>query len=128
MKCPMCDAESRVLDSRTWGPVVRRRRACPRCEGRWTTVEMVKGRLVRGVGAPSVPPDVHQAVRFAFEEAARQGLSNETWSRMARISSRTIQKLRGARIPRVDTLDAVLQPLGCELVARKIPTTGKREK
>lgn len=65
-------------------------------------------------------------MRFAFEEVERQGLSYESWSRMARVSVRTIVKMRGARIPRVDTLDAVLAPLDCELVARRRPTTGRR--
>lgn len=87
---------------------------------------MVAEAVAKRTGAPRRAPDVHPAVRFAFEEVERQGLSYETWSQMSRISVRTITKLRGERIPRIDTLDAILEPLACELVARRKPTTGRR--
>ena len=45
MKCPYCGfAESRVLESRSTneGAVIRRRRACQKCETRYTTYERVE--------------------------------------------------------------------------------------
>lgn len=127
MRCPACNEDSGVLDSRVRGYVVRRRRRCPACGHRWSTVEVVVDALQKTTGGPRKVPDVHPAVRFLFEELERQKISNESWSRMSRISVKTLAKMRGARIPRVDTLDAALLPLGCELIARRIPTTGRRK-
>ncbi|MGI9310280.1 MAG: transcriptional regulator NrdR [bacterium] len=48
MRCPYCDNEdTSVLDSRPGdgGESVRRRRACQRCDGRFTTFERVAPRL-----------------------------------------------------------------------------------
>jgi len=47
MKCPKCNAESKVMDSRdrTTPPAIRRRRECLLCGHRWTTYE-IKSDLV----------------------------------------------------------------------------------
>jgi transcriptional repressor NrdR len=45
MKCPYCSAlDTKVIDSRLnqLGDITRRRRECPRCEGRFTTYERVE--------------------------------------------------------------------------------------
>ncbi|MGK5081737.1 transcriptional regulator NrdR [Bdellovibrionota bacterium FG-1] len=45
MKCPFCsELETKVIDSRLNQPgdMIRRRRACERCEGRFTTYERVE--------------------------------------------------------------------------------------
>ncbi len=45
MKCPYCAAvDTKVIDSRMNQPgdMIRRRRQCPRCEGRFTTYERVE--------------------------------------------------------------------------------------
>src|ERR1700722_12146561 len=45
MKCPYCSAlETKVIDSRLnqTGDITRRRRECPRCQGRFTTYERVE--------------------------------------------------------------------------------------
>ncbi|MGI6082655.1 MAG: transcriptional regulator NrdR [Limnochordia bacterium] len=45
MRCPYCgETDSRVLDSRptSEGRVIRRRRACPSCDGRFTTYERIE--------------------------------------------------------------------------------------
>lgn len=50
MQCPYCRCrESRVVDSRTGGSEIRRRRACERCGGRFTTYERVESCAVRVV-------------------------------------------------------------------------------
>ena len=44
MHCPFCrSTDTRVLDSRVAddGSSIRRRRSCPACEKRWTTVEQM---------------------------------------------------------------------------------------
>lgn len=39
--CPKCNTPTKVVDSRTYGDTfIKRRRACPRCEHRHTTVEI----------------------------------------------------------------------------------------
>ena len=45
MKCPFCNTlDTKVIDSRINQPsdMIRRRRECPRCEGRFTTYERVE--------------------------------------------------------------------------------------
>ena len=45
MKCPFCSTlDTKVIDSRMnqTGEITRRRRECPRCEGRFTTYERVE--------------------------------------------------------------------------------------
>ncbi len=45
MKCPFCsDLDTKVIDSRLnqLGDLIRRRRSCPKCEGRFTTYERVE--------------------------------------------------------------------------------------
>lgn len=46
MRCPACDSDSRVVDSRESreGKAVRRRRECAECGGRFTTYEFVAER------------------------------------------------------------------------------------
>ena len=41
MKCPYCNGESAVIDSRASADGVRRRRECPDCKRRFTTYERV---------------------------------------------------------------------------------------
>ena len=46
MKCPVChDEESRVVDSRTAGDSIRRRRQCVGCDARYTTHERIEYRV-----------------------------------------------------------------------------------
>ena len=46
MKCPVChDEESRVVDSRTAGDSIRRRRQCAGCDARYTTHERIEYRV-----------------------------------------------------------------------------------
>lgn len=46
MRCPACQhPDSRVVDSRTAGDAIRRRRSCLECGNRFTTLERVEVRL-----------------------------------------------------------------------------------
>ena len=54
MHCPYCrHTDTRVLDSRVGedGQAIRRRRACPQCEKRFTTVEAMQLTVVKRSGA-----------------------------------------------------------------------------
>lgn len=56
MHCPYCrHTDTRVLDSRVAedGTSIRRRRSCPQCEKRFTTVEQMQLTVVKRSGRPS---------------------------------------------------------------------------
>lgn len=95
MRCPFCrHADSRVVDSREAdeGQIIRRRRSCPACGRRFTTVEepvlavvkrsgvtepFSRDKVVRGVrracqGRP-VDEDALQQLAQRVEEAVRSG-------------------------------------------------------
>lgn len=42
MKCPWCEFDTQVTDSRPRGTYVYRRRICMRCQHRFTTIEMYR--------------------------------------------------------------------------------------
>ncbi len=56
MNCPFCRADSRVVDSRSTedGTAIRRRRVCPRCGRRFSTIETASLTVVKrsGVSEP----------------------------------------------------------------------------
>ena len=71
MHCPYCrHTDSKVLDSRTAedGGSIRRRRQCPACERRFTTVEQMQIVVVKrsGVVEPFNRDKVISGVRKAF--------------------------------------------------------------
>ena len=39
MKCPVCGADTKVYDSRSYNDGIKRRRECLNCERRFTTLE-----------------------------------------------------------------------------------------
>jgi transcriptional repressor NrdR len=47
MKCPSCgEPESKVIDSRSLGDEIRRRRECTKCKSRFTTYERLQNRSI----------------------------------------------------------------------------------
>lgn len=72
MYCPFCrHADSRVVDSRTAddGSAIRRRRQCPECGRRFTTIETTSLTVVKrsGVGEPFSRTKVINGVRKACQ-------------------------------------------------------------
>ncbi|WP_026819632.1 transcriptional regulator NrdR [Arthrobacter castelli] len=72
MYCPFCrHADSRVVDSRTAddGSAIRRRRQCPECSRRFTTIETTSLTVVKrsGVGEPFSRTKVITGVRKACQ-------------------------------------------------------------
>jgi len=72
MHCPFCrNADSRVIDSRTSddGLSIRRRRQCPQCGGRFTTVETASLNVIKrsGVMEPFSREKVMAGVRKACQ-------------------------------------------------------------
>lgn len=117
MKCPFCGhLEDRVIDSRSGGAgeVIRRRRACERCERRFTTYERVEDilptvvkkdgrreafdrqKLVRGLRIASnkrpVSTDQIEAIADAIEREAQESERREVSS--AELGERVMNHLR----------------------------------
>lgn len=72
MHCPFCHhPDSRVVDSRTSddGSAIRRRRECPNCQRRFTTVESATLTVVKrsGVSEPFIREKVMAGVRKACQ-------------------------------------------------------------
>jgi transcriptional repressor NrdR len=72
MQCPFCrHSDSRVIDSRTSddGLSIRRRRQCPQCSGRFTTVETASLNVIKrsGVVEPFSREKVISGVRKACQ-------------------------------------------------------------
>ncbi len=113
MYCPFCrNGDSRVLDSRVAedGTSVRRRRQCPQCERRFTTIEQMQVVVVKRSGA--VEPFSRDKVISGVRKACKG--RPVTDGQLARLGQRVEDTLRSsgvAEIPSADVGLAILQPL-----------------
>lgn len=113
MHCPFCrNSDSRVLDSRVAedGSSVRRRRQCPVCERRFTTIEQMQLVVVKrsGVVEPFSRDKVITGVRKACKGRP------VTDGQLARLGQQVEDSLRAsgcAEIPSADVGRAILGPL-----------------
>ena len=113
MRCPYCrSADSRVVDSRETsdGDAIRRRRACPQCGRRFTTVEETALAVVKrcGVTEPFSRAKVVNGVRKAC-----QGRPVDE-DALAQLAQQVEETVRGAGIAEVRAHDvglAILAPL-----------------
>lgn len=113
MRCPFCRGDdSRVVDSREVedGQAIRRRRSCPRCGRRFTTVEELVLCVVKrsGVTEPFSREKVVNGVRRAcqgrpVEEDALQQLAHQVED--------TVRSLGVSELPSHDVGLAILGPL-----------------
>ena len=71
MTCDICPGDTKVIESREVGNVVRRRRECVTCQTRFTTYEVsaeeVKGILKAPLSAQKSLEDVQAALASALE-------------------------------------------------------------
>ena len=87
MKCPYCQSpESHVVDSRTVGEAIRRRRECDSCTQRFTTyerIDQVSLMVVKRDGRRERfdPAKLHTALRYACH---KRPVSEETLDAVAR--------------------------------------------
>ncbi len=113
MHCPHCrSTDTRVLDSRVSddGAAIRRRRSCPACEKRFSTLELVQLAVVKrsGVAEPFSRDKVVAGVRKACK-GRPVGEDN-----LARLGQRVEDELRGAgaaEVPAHEVGLAILGPL-----------------
>ncbi len=113
MHCPFCrHADSRVVDSRTAddGAAIRRRRQCPECDRRFTTVEQVTLAVVKrsGVTEPFSREKVIGGVRKACKG---RPVDEDALALLAQQVEEEIRASGSAEIPSHEVGLAILGPL-----------------
>lgn len=70
MKCPACDSDSQVVDSRPdqTEHVIRRRRRCKRCRARFTTHELLFVRPIEASFELNIGVRIHRGEVVAFAD------------------------------------------------------------
>jgi transcriptional repressor NrdR len=111
--CPYCrHGDSRVIDSRVAddGASIRRRRQCPECERRFTTVEQTQLAVVKrsGVVEPFLREKVIQGVRKACKG---RPVSDADLARLGQQVEEAIRQSGLAEVPSETIGLAILGPL-----------------
>lgn len=113
MHCPYCrNTDTRVLDSRVAddGGAIRRRRSCPTCEKRFSTVEQMQLVVVKRSGATE-PFAREKAVNGVRKACKGRPVSEDD---LARLGQQVEDTLRGdgwAEVPAHEVGMAILGPL-----------------
>ncbi|TSD96124.1 transcriptional repressor NrdR [Skermania sp. ID1734] len=113
MHCPFCrHPDSRVVDSREAeeGAAIRRRRSCPECGRRFTTVETAVLAVVKrsGVTEPFSREKVVRGVRRACQG---RDVDNDALNLLAQQVEDTVRASGSAEIPSHEVGLAILGPL-----------------
>ncbi|WJK39862.1 transcriptional regulator NrdR [Solwaraspora sp. WMMA2056] len=113
MRCPYCrHADSRVVDSREAddGQLIRRRRSCPECGKRFTTVEEAVLAVVKrsGVTEPFSRSKIMGGVRKACQG---RPVDDDAIALLAQKVEETVRAKGAAEIPSHDVGLAILGPL-----------------
>ena len=113
MHCPYCrHGDSKVLDSRTAedGASIRRRRQCPVCERRFTTVEQMQLVVVKrsGVVEPFSRDKVVSGVRKACKG---RPVTEDQLARLGQIVEDTLRASSQPEVPADEVGVAILGPL-----------------
>ncbi|SER62780.1 transcriptional repressor NrdR [Propionibacterium cyclohexanicum] len=113
MHCPYCHySDSKVLDSRVAedGASIRRRRQCPQCERRFTTIEQMQLVVVKKSGV--VEPFSRDKVIAGVRKACKGRPVSE--AQLARLGQTVEDSLRASGVAEVPTESvgiAILKPL-----------------
>ncbi len=113
MRCPFCrHSDSRVIDSREVeeGQAIRRRRSCPECGRRFTTVEEAVLAVVKrsGVTEPFLRDKV---VRGVVRACQGRPVDEDALQQLAHRVEETIRSSGSAEIPSHEVGMAILGPL-----------------
>ena len=113
MRCPYCrHADSRVVDSREAddGQLIRRRRSCPECGKRFTTVEEAVLAVVKrsGVTEPFSRTKIMSGVRKACQG---RPVDEDAIALLAQRVEETVRAKGAAEMPSHDVGLAILGPL-----------------
>ena len=111
MHCPFCrHTDSKVIDSRTTedGTAIRRRRSCPECGRRFTTIETATLLVVKrsGVTEPFSRNKVVSGVRKACQGRP------VTEDQLAQLAQRVEESIRAAGVAELATHEVGLAILG----------------
>jgi transcriptional repressor NrdR len=113
MHCPFCrHTDSRVIDSRTAddGTAIRRRRQCPQCNKRFTTVESASLNVVKRSGA-SEPFSRHKVLVGVRKACQGRPVSEDDLALLAQKVEETIRAQGSAEIDAHEVGLAILGPL-----------------
>jgi transcriptional repressor NrdR len=113
VRCPYCrHPDSRVVDSREQdeGQVIRRRRSCPECGKRFTTVEEATLAVIKrsGVTEPFSRQKVVSGVRRACQG---RPVDEDALAQLAQTVEETIRATGCAEVPAPEVGLAILGPL-----------------
>ncbi|GAA2183491.1 transcriptional regulator NrdR [Brooklawnia cerclae] len=113
MHCPYCHhCDSRVLDSRVSedGASIRRRRQCPACERRFTTIEQMQLVVVKKSGV--VEPFNRDKVVAGVRKACKgRPVTEAQLARLGQAVEEAVRASGQAEIPTEDVGVAILGPL-----------------
>ena len=128
MHCPFCrHPDSRVVDSRETdeGQAIRRRRSCPECGRRFTTVETAVLAVVKrsGVTEPFSREKVIKGVRRACQ--GRQ-VDDDALNLLAQQVEDTVRATGSPEVPSHEVGLAILEPAQCDGDIPRSNTRGHR--
>ena len=113
MHCPFCrSTDTRVLDSRVAedGTSIRRRRSCPECEKRFTTVEQMQLTVLKRSGATE-PFQREKAIAGVRKALTGRPVSEDDLACLGQTVEDTLRNEGAAEIPAHEVGMAILGPL-----------------
>lgn len=113
MHCPYCrHTDTRVLDSRVAedGTSIRRRRQCPSCERRFTTLEQMQLVVVKRNGVVE-PFSREKVVRGVAKACKGRPVTDDDLARLGQQVEETLRASGQAEIPAEEVGVAILTPL-----------------
>lgn len=113
MHCPYCrHTDTRVLDSRVAedGTSIRRRRQCPSCERRFTTLEQMQLVVVKRSGVVE-PFSREKVVRGVAKACKGRPVTDDDLARLGQQVEESLRAAGQAEIPAHDVGIAILGPL-----------------
>lgn len=114
MHCPFCRHEdTKVSDSRVIedGSAIRRRRACPRCERKFTTVEQIVLTVLKRSGVVE-PFDRGKVIRGVSKACQGRPVTDFQLAALGQQVEETLRASGMGQIPAGDIGLAILGPLG----------------
>jgi transcriptional repressor NrdR len=113
MHCPFCrSTDTRVLDSRVAddGSAIRRRRSCPACEKRFTTVEQMQLTVVKRSGACE-PFTREKAISGVRKACKGRPVDSDALARLGQTVEDSLRSEGWAEVPAHEIGLSILGPL-----------------
>ena len=113
MHCPYCrHPDTRVLDSRVAddGSVIRRRRSCPDCEKRFSTVEQMQLTVVKRSGATE-PFNRDKVIAGVRKACKGRPVDDDDLARLGQTVEDALRSRGWAEVPAQEVGMAILGPL-----------------